>query len=106
VIEELKAQKQAAVVNAMTHPENQPEAAPPEAAPKSTLFRTMVISAFAGLIGMAYGVTALSSTLVLGEPASFFSMIPLVAALIVIVTGWVGCMIWMASNEGRTDHEI
>lgn len=106
MIEELKAQKQGAVVNALNHPENQPEAAPPEAAPKSTLFRTIIICAFAGLIGMAYGVTALSSTLVLNEPASFFTMIPLVAALVVIVTGWVGSMIWMAANEGRTGREI
>lgn len=106
MLDERKVERLVAVLNQQNHPENQPEAAPPAAPPRSTLFRTIAISAFAGLIGMAYGVAALSSTLVLGEDVSFWSMIPLVAVLVVIVTGWVGSMIWMAANEGRTGPEI
>ena len=104
-----KGQKVYPILTQENHPENQPEAPPVQPvqpAQRTTLFRTIAISAFAGLIGMTYGVTALSSTLVLNEPVSFYSMIPLVAALVVIVSGWVGSMIWMCSNDGREDHEI
>jgi hypothetical protein len=101
-----KGQKVYPILTQENHPENQPEAPPVEPVQKTTLFRTIAISAFAGLIGMTYGVTALSSALVLNDPVSFYSMIPLVGALVVIVSGWVGSMIWMCSNDGREDHEI
>jgi hypothetical protein len=80
------------------HPENRQEtvAAP---AKKSGLPGMIAVSILGGLIGMVYGVAALSSALVLNEPASLLSVIPIVVALVVLEAGYWGAIVWMCKSE-------
>ena len=85
------------------HPENQPDPGSPPAgavqAKKSTLFRTIAMSVLGGIIGMIYGVAALSSALTLDEPASLLSLIPIVLALVALEAGYWGAIVCMCKDE-------
>ena len=96
MIEEFKALATPILLTQANHPENQPDsvAAP---AKKSTLFRTIAISVLAGLIGMAYGVTALSSAM--DDARTLITLIPLVVALVVIEAGYWGAIVCMCQDE-------
>ncbi len=83
------------------HPENHPEKLPepPVAAAKeSTLLRTIAVTVLGGIIGMIYGVAALSSAF--DDPASLLSLLPMVAMLVALEAGYWGAIVWMWNDEG------
>lgn len=97
MIDEVKAQVWTPMT-AANHPENRIEAAP-VSAPRTSLIRSIVLSILGGLIGMICGVAALSSSLALGEPKSFISVLPLVVMLVMLEAGYVGAMFFMCEEE-------
>ncbi|HXX93871.1 MAG TPA: hypothetical protein VEN81_09570 [Planctomycetota bacterium] len=96
MIEEFKAIAAPVTLTQENHPENLPE---PAAAPqkKSRLGRTIAVSILGGLIGMAYGVTALSSAL--DSAGAIITLLPLVIALVVLEAGYWGAIVCMCQDE-------
>jgi len=94
MIDEFKAEVAPARLTQANHPENLPEPAPAE---KSTLFRTIALSVLGGIIGMAYGVAALSSAM--DDARTIITLIPLVTALVVLEAGYWGAIVCMCRNE-------
>ena len=94
MIDEFKAEVAPARLTHANHPENLPEPAP---AKKSTLFRTIVVTTLGGIIGMVYGVTALSSAM--DHAATVITLIPLVVALVVLEAAYWGAIVCMSEDE-------
>ncbi len=102
MIDERKTGREPARLTYENHPENQPDPGTPPpaaAAKKSTLFRSIALSVMGGIIGMIYGVAALSSALTLDEPASLLSLIPMVITLVALVAGYWGAIVCMCNHE-------
>jgi hypothetical protein len=84
---------------AWVHPENRPSE--PEATPslEKRLWSVLPLSILAGLIGMTYGAAALSSALSFGTIMEVVSLIPLVAALVTLASGWTAAMFCLCKDE-------
>ena len=80
------------------HPENAPAA---EKQPTVSLFSMIALSALSGLVGMTFGGAALSSCFQGEGPGEVVSMIPLVATLVCILSGWLGAFFWMIRDESQ-----
>ena len=80
------------------HPENRVEPAP-AAEKRPTLLRSILLSLLGGVIGMTYGVAALSPTLGPGGWPSFISLLPLVVMLVALVTGYAGAMFFLCVED-------
>jgi len=66
---------------------------------EARLWSTLPICILSGLIGMTWGAAALSSALACGTMMEVVSLIPMVAALVAIVTGWTTAMVCMCKEE-------
>jgi len=101
MIDEWKTGTEPARLTRENHPENRPDvgSSPAGTVKKSTLFRTIAVSVLGGIIGMIYGVAALSSALTLDDPASLLSLIPMVTAMVAIEAAYWGAIVCMCNHE-------
>lgn len=99
MIDEYQAQTAQGRLTQQNHPENRKEAG----AKKSSLPGMIALSILGGIIGMVYGVAALSSTFTLNEPASLLSVIPIVVALVALEAGYWGAIVWMCCKGESED---
>lgn len=105
MLDEFKAETARPLLTQANHPENRPEPEPASAPVlKATLGRSIILSILGGVVGMIVGVAALSSTLVLGEPKSFLSVLPLVVTLVAFEAGYLGAMFFLCEEEGQKGH--
>lgn len=83
---------------ARAHPENEPAA---RETLEARIWSYLPICLLSGLIGMTYGAAALSSALAYGTIMEIVSLLPLVAALVAIVTAWTTAMFCMCKEEAH-----
>ena len=81
-------------------PQNHPEnAVPPEKPATLTLGSSVCICMVSALAGATVGSAALSTIFLMDERGHLASMVPLVAAVVSILGGWIGTFFWMCRDE-------
>lgn len=78
------------------HPENAQKAAPQV---KMSLASMIGISALCGLIGMVLGSAALSTAFMNDTNREVLTLLPLVATVACLVSGWAGAFFWMTLDD-------
>jgi hypothetical protein len=84
------------------HPENSPVQ---EKEPTLTLGASIGISVVSALAGATLGSAALSTAFLVDTPWHVASLIPMVAAGVSILGGWIGAFFWMCREEAAKHRE-
>lgn len=90
------APEEAVQVTREHHPENAVE---PQKPATLTLGSSICVCMLSAVAGATLGSAALSTIFLMDERGHLLSMIPLVAAAVSILGGWIGAFFWMYRDE-------